>query len=79
MKTQLEISNDLAKNSKCPQCNSALTLVQQGQHQWAIECMSNDDGDNGCGYMIVKDTMQEAYLAWVAEGNTPEPADEVTG
>lgn len=74
MKTQLELATDLAKH-KCPRCTSGLTLVQHGEHQWAVECMSNDN-DNGCGYMLVKDTMQGAHLLWLAEGNVPLPAEE---
>ena len=72
MKTQLELATDLAKH-KCPLCDSALTLVQHGEHQWAVECMNSEYDD--CGYMLIKDTMQEAYLAWLAEGNVPLEAD----
>jgi len=37
--------------------------------------------DNGNAWGLPKDpdnTDYQAYLAWVAEGNTPLPADEVT-
>jgi hypothetical protein len=35
--------------------------------------------DNCFISMSEDNTDYQAYLAWVAEGNTPEPADEVTG
>jgi hypothetical protein len=34
--------------------------------------------DNACIPFAEDNTDYQAYLAWVAEGNTPLPADEVT-
>ena len=32
--------------------------------------------DNACIPMVADNTDYQAYLAWVAEGNTPLPAEE---
>lgn len=34
--------------------------------------------DNACIPFDPDNTDYQAYLAWVEQGNTPEPADEVT-
>ena len=42
-------------------------------------CKENEDG-SGISIPFAEDnTDYQAYLAWVAEGGVPEPADEVTG
>lgn len=48
---------------------------QFGQPAQCIKRLS----DNAFIPMNEDNTDYQAYLDWVAEGNTPEPADEVTG
>ena len=48
---------------------------QFGQPAQCIKRLS----DNAFIPMNEDNSDYQAYLAWVAEGNEPEPADEVTG
>jgi len=44
-----------------------------------IRCISKTSSDSNVRYSIPfseDNTDYQEYLAWVAEGNTPEPADE---
>jgi hypothetical protein len=39
---------------------------------------TNDDGSMSSFILGAENPEEQAYLAWVAQGNTPTPADEVT-
>jgi hypothetical protein len=41
-----------------------------------VVCRFDDDGSITSFMLDPNNTDYQAYLAWVAEGNTPEPADE---
>lgn len=46
------------------------------EHQSAIIRRTNDDGSYSWIPKCVDNTDYQQYLAWLAEGNTPLPADE---
>ena len=43
----------------------------------AFKCIQRilDDGTKSCIPFVSSNTDYQEYLAWVAEGNTPDPAD----
>jgi hypothetical protein len=43
-----------------------------------VVCRIEDSGLVSCIPFDPANTDYQAYLAWLAEGNQPEPADEVT-
>jgi hypothetical protein len=45
-----------------------------GTPEWVLRL-----SDNALVRIADDNPHYQAYLAWVAEGNTPEPAEEVTG
>ena len=52
-------------------------LIKPIYGQTELSCVIRTT-DNACIPMDEANTDYQAYLAWVEEGNTPQPADEVT-
>ena len=52
-------------------------FIRQGQTAPDVVFKTNDDGSTSSFLFDENNTDYQAYLAWVAEGNTPLPADEV--